>query len=54
MPLKDAINLISLVPSTYNSDAPSMTVLYTVTNPSSGQFPGQILEAGILLNPRHC
>lgn len=48
---QDGINLISLMPSTYSSDAPSMTVLYTVTNASSGQFPGRILEADILLNP---
>ena len=49
---QDGINLISLAPAGYNSDAPSLTILYTVTNPGTGQFPGQILEADIVFNPQ--
>ncbi len=37
---QDGVNLISLVPADYNSSAPSLTILYTVSNPAPGQFPG--------------
>ena len=49
---RDGVNLISVSPAVYNSDARSLTILYTVSTPAAGQFPGQILEADILFNPQ--
>ena len=53
----DGINLISLMPAQYSSDAPSLTVIYSFDAPGVDQFgriiefPGQIVEADILFNP---
>lgn len=49
---QDGINLVSVTPAVYNLDVPSTTILYTVTNPTASQFPGQIVEADILFNPQ--
>ncbi|MBI4471822.1 MAG: matrixin family metalloprotease [Acidobacteria bacterium] len=53
----DQVNLISFAPTNYSSDAAALTVLYSFTQTGTDpvgrkvEFPGQILEADILINP---